>query len=57
VRVPMVDVGVVGVGVNHRRMNMGMRVGLASVPGKVVRMAMVLVVGVGVRVLQRLMCV
>ena len=53
-RVSVMQVGIVRVPVRHRRMGMRMDVRLAAVPREVVRVAMVRVVRVRVRMLQRI---
>lgn len=49
------QVGVVRMGVDQRRMDVRMRVGLASVPREIVGMPVVLVVAMGMRMLLALM--
>ena len=51
-RVPVVNVGVVRVGVNHWRMDVMVGVRLAAVPGEIMNMSMMFVVSVGVRVFE-----
>ena len=50
-RMPVMHVGLVRMRVHHRRMDVDMRVWLATVPGKIVCVPMVFVMRVGVRVL------
>ena len=51
---PVVQVGVMGMGVHQRRMHMRMHVGLAPVPGEIVGVPVMRVVAMGVRMLQPL---
>ena len=54
--VPVMRVGIVRVRVGQRRMNVWVGVRLASVPGKVVGVTMVFIMGVGMRMLALLVC-